>query len=113
MHVRAILAVFNFVVVGIALAIFFLVPSLASFAVYAVLIWMFASLLIFYLPWGNRQFRPTAPSAYGSSPSPGPGASSSSTPLPSSSIGFCIYCGTHLQAGATQCPACGRSVHYA
>ncbi len=113
MHLRAVLTIVNFAVVAVALAIFFLVPSLATIAVYAVLIWMFSSLVIFYTPFGHRQIRPTAPPlgpASGSGPSSG---ASAGAPLPSSGIGFCIYCGTHLAAGATVCPTCGRTVRVA
>lgn len=113
MHVRAILTLVNFVVVAIALAIFFLDPAIASIAVYAVLIWMFASLMIFYLPWGNRQLHPSGPPvAPGVGPA-GSGGPSSAPPLPTSGIGFCIYCGTNLAPGAPACPACGRAVRIA
>lgn len=115
MHLRAVLTIVNFAVVAVALAIFFLVPSLATIAVYAVLIWMFSSLVIFYTPFGNRHIRPVGPtlgpaagsSQYASS------SSSSGAALPSSGIGFCIYCGTHLSTGTTVCPACGRVVRLA
>lgn len=114
MHLRAILTIVNFAVVAVALAIFFLVPSLATVAVYAVLVWMFASLLVFYLPWGNRQLRPAGPpSTTGSASSTWPSGNAPSPALPSSGIGFCIYCGTHLPPGANACPACGHAVRYA
>lgn len=113
MHLRAVLTIVNFVVVAVALAIFFLAPAYATIAVYAVLVWMFSSLVIFYLPVGSRQGRPTGPpSAAGSATSASSG-STSAPPLPSSGIGFCIYCGTHLAPGASVCPACGRTVRYA
>ena len=113
MHLRAVLTLVNFAVVAVALAIFFLVPSLATIAVYAVLIWMFSSLVIFYTPFGHRQIRPAGP-AFGPASGAAPYApSSTGTALPSSGIGFCIYCGTHLATGTTVCPACGRVVRIA
>lgn len=113
MHLRAVLTIINFAVVGIALAIFFLYPSLATIAVYAVLIWMFSSLFIFYLPFGSRHIRPTGPPFGPGAGSAGFGGAPSGPPLASSGIGFCIYCGTHLATGATSCPVCGRTVRHA
>ncbi|MGP8135984.1 MAG: zinc ribbon domain-containing protein [Thermoplasmata archaeon] len=113
MHVRAILTLVNFVVVAIALAIFFLDPSIASIAVYAVLIWMFASLVIFYLPGASRQFHPSGPPVAPGVGPVGSGGPAGAPPLPTSGIGFCIYCGTNLTAGAATCPACGRTVRFA
>lgn len=113
MHLRAILTIVNFAVVAIALAIFFLLPSLATIAVYAVLIWMFSSLFIFYHPFGSRASRPIGPSVGTGAGATATGGASSGPPLPSSGIGFCIYCGTHLAVGTTTCPACGRAVRYA
>jgi len=113
MHLRAVLTVVNFAVVAAALAIFFLAPAFATVAVYAVLIWMFSSLVIFYTPFGNRQIRPTGPPLGPASGSSSSAGSSADAPLLSSGIGFCIYCGTHLAAGATICPTCGRTVRIA
>ncbi|MFG1530043.1 MAG: zinc ribbon domain-containing protein [Thermoplasmata archaeon] len=105
MQYRFLLTLVNLVLLGVALAIYFLVPSLSTIAFYGLLLWMFVSLALAYHPRTSGRIGAGAP-RLGTAPSGSgaPLASSGAAPL-----GFCIWCGTAYPPGATQCPACGRS----
>jgi hypothetical protein len=84
-------------------------PALSGILFWGLLIYLVLSFFLYRLPVMNR------PVGWGSSSG---GAASSSAPLPSArapptppvDLGFCMYCGTHLVAGASTCPSCGRTV---
>jgi len=101
---RFLLTLVNLVLLGVALAIYFLLPSLSTIAFYGLLLWMFVSLALAYHPRTRSQIGPApfAPGAVPSGPLPS-GGSAGAVPL-----GFCIWCGTAYPPGATSCSGCGR-----
>ncbi len=106
MQYRFLLTLVNLVLLGAALAIYFLLPSLSTIAFYGLLLWMFVSLALAYHPRTSGRIGSAAPRPASALSSPGaPLGSAEAAPL-----GFCIWCGTAYPPGATSCPACGRSV---
>lgn len=125
MHVGRLLTIVNFTLLGVAIAVYLFVPSVADFFLYVLLAWMFASIVLFYLPISQRRIGSgTAPpstttttSAVSMGPSGGTSLPSSRnapfSPTPGSAptaLEFCIYCGGDLPAGAVICPMCGKPV---
>jgi hypothetical protein len=117
------LTLINFVLLGTAIAVYLYVPSIADIFLYALLAWMFGSIILFYLPISQRRIGsgaapPPAPSTTSAAGPAGAGTLPSLSPLPTaaalasepSAFAFCIYCGTDLPAGAVICPACGKPV---
>jgi hypothetical protein len=103
MQYRFLLTLVNLVLLGVALAIYFLVPSLSTIAFYGLLLWMFVSLALAYHPRTRGRIGPSVPTYPPGAPGI-PGANGTGD-----SLGFCIWCGTSLPPGASHCPACGRS----
>jgi hypothetical protein len=101
------LAYLGVVIVVIVLQIFD--PALSGILFWGLLLWLIASFFIYRLPIMNR------PVGWGTS---GAGASTSysTTPTPRPpptapvDLGFCMYCGTHIPAGSSTCPSCGRTI---
>ncbi len=93
----------NLALVAAALAVYFVAPAYSEIAFYGLLIWMFGSLFFAYR-WAGR----SASARAGPAGSPIPGGAA---PLPASEhLGFCIWCGTTVDAHARVCPACGRGL---
>ncbi len=133
MYLGRLLTMINFALLAVAIAIYFVDPTIATTFLYILIAWMFASLILFYLPISRRQIGRSstapagpsappatgAPTASGGLPLPSAAASAASAPAASSAsasttagpIGFCIYCGSHLPPNAEFCPACGHPVH--
>ncbi|MHB1435060.1 MAG: zinc ribbon domain-containing protein [Thermoplasmata archaeon] len=106
MQYRFLLTLVNLALLGVALAIYFFLPSLSTIAFYGLLLWMFVSLALAYHPRTRGPIGPAAPLPGTASSAPlASGGSAGTAPL-----GFCIWCGTAYPPGATSCPACGRSV---
>ena len=104
MQRRVVLSLLYLGVTAAALAILFLLPQYATYALYGFLAWFIVSLA---LVWGAR----------GASTAPGSrtgGGAGGGSPLASSGsaspIPFCAYCAADLPAGASRCPACGHPV---
>ncbi len=133
MYFGRLLTLINFALLGIAIVVYFFAPLFATIFLYILIAWMFASLVLFYLPISRRQIGRPATGAPRSVAPPTAAAPTLSTgaPLPSGSaggrsaspplsspgsaapqpIGFCIYCGAHLATNSGFCPACGHPVH--
>lgn len=122
MQLGRLLTFINFALLGVAIAVYLFLPSIADLFLYILLAWMFASIVLFYLPvsqrrLGSRAAPPAAPSS-ASGPSPSGVPLPSGRPMPAgvppgsgpAPIAFCIYCGTDLPTGAIMCPACGKPV---
>ncbi len=133
MYLGRLLTMINFALLAIAIGIYLVAPAIATTFLYILIAWMFASLVLFYLPISRRPIggSPAAPPRPGPPPAAGTPTASGGTPLPSSTvsttlaaagppsssagspepIGFCIYCGGHLPPNVGYCPACGHPVH--
>ena len=101
MLVRRAVAFMSLGLLAVALLVEILYPAYATLVSYLLLIWVVASLLMFFGRPGDRTAAgPTA------SPAPAalPGASG-----PPVAIDFCVYCATPLTSGAAICPNCGRA----
>ncbi len=105
MNFRRSLAYINLALIGVAFAAEFLLPAYSDLIFYALLAWMFVSLLLFYGPGSRSTFgRPQSTAAAAPLPS-APGSSG-----PPARMSFCVYCGTEMPADATTCAACGHAV---
>jgi hypothetical protein len=105
MMLRRFVAVLNLALFALAVVAEILLPAYSTFIFYGLLLWMFATLFLFFGPNRDRSFGGARPSATS--------APSASAPLPSgprTSVGFCVYCGTTLGAGSAVCPSCGKPV---
>ncbi|MGI0132589.1 MAG: hypothetical protein ACREDK_05805 [Thermoplasmata archaeon] len=108
--VRNLVLVVSLVAMGVAFLVDFLVPAVAGFIFYGLLLWLVAGFFIYRLPVMSRSvgtapaprpapFLPPAPT-----PAFGPGSS------PPVDLGFCMFCGTNLEPGTPQCPTCGHAL---
>lgn len=102
MILRTVVSMLSLTVFAAAVALQFLVPSIASYIFYGLLAWFIFSILLFIHPAMNRRVGASATAAG----RPG-------DPLPlgaslSAEIGFCVYCATPIQPGTTICPSCGH-----
>jgi hypothetical protein len=98
----------------VAIALQFLFPAIQLYIFYIVLIWVFAGLFIYRLPvmsrrvgFGRPLSTPPSPAPLASNPlgPPGPPAGTSA-----GALGFCMYCGSMVDAGTAVCPSCGRTL---
>lgn len=124
MQLGRLLTIINFTLLGVAIGVYLFIPAIADFFLYVLLAWMFASIVLFYLPISQRRIGSGAPPpptttpatvAVGAPPASAPltsGRAPTATLAPAepSSFAFCIYCGTDLPSGAVICPACGKAV---
>ncbi|MGI0140015.1 MAG: hypothetical protein ACREBT_02540 [Thermoplasmata archaeon] len=115
MYLGQVLTLVNFGLLASALAVYFIAPAIATIFLYGLIVWMFASLILFYLPISRRRLggaprRVAAPGATPGSATPAPAAGAALPSGRSNAIGFCIYCAAEIPPGAGNCPACGRAV---
>ncbi|MFY9717088.1 MAG: hypothetical protein WAK40_04045 [Thermoplasmata archaeon] len=99
---RTFLSLVNLGVLFSTLAIWLLLPTLSTYALYVCLAWVVLAFGLMYSSWGNRPIGPARRTG-------GAGGAA----LPSSAGGpldFCIFCAATLPAGATRCPACGHAL---
>ncbi len=106
---RGLFSLLNVALLAASLAVMFLFPQYAAFALYAMVGWIAAGLTLSWSGWTARG--PPTPVANAAEPPAsvplsGPGSPSASSPLPA--IDFCIYCGTRFAPGERTCGACGH-----
>lgn len=104
MILRTVVSMISLTVFAAAVALQFLVPSIASYIFYGLLAWFIFSILLFIHPAMNRRVGAAATSAGHPGGPPLAGASLSSE------IGFCVYCATPIHPGTTVCPSCGHAL---
>lgn len=122
MQIGRLLTIINFVLLGLAIAVYLFVPAVATLFLYILLAWMFASIVLFYLPLSHRRIGsgappPTTAPMAAAVPAP-PAAAAKGRPLPSApgpmleptALGFCIYCGADIPAHVGVCPTCKKPV---
>jgi zinc-ribbon domain len=100
MMIRRLVAILNIGLFVVAFVSLYYLPQYSTVIFYGLLLWMFASLFLFF---GRSMDRPI-----GGRPAPPP----SGAPLvsgPPTTLDFCVYCGTPLSRGASTCPACGKT----
>jgi len=116
MNRRALLSVINISVAATTLAVWFLLPRYAEYALYAFFGWFVISLSTIWIARGSP--RGPLPSSGGAASPAAAGAAAPGAvgrplaggqPAPAE-IGFCIYCAADLPPGAPQCPGCGHAV---
>ena len=99
---RSVVPVVSLGVLLAAVLLQYLFPQYSTIIFFVLLIWVIASFVYFLRPSAMGGARPTLSS---SAPLSTPNLSGL-TP----DIGFCIYCATPLEPGASTCPSCGRSL---
>jgi hypothetical protein len=113
-NARFLVSIVNLAAIAVAFVVVFELPQYASYAFYALLVWIVVGFTVSYFTGWGRSSRARATSS-----ASGPGGADSATAgtfpsatLPSAPFvyDFCIYCGTTLPPGATTCPACGHGV---
>jgi hypothetical protein len=101
---RTLVTLVNFGTIAVAIGLLLAFPHFVGVAFYIILGWMIGSLALVYGPWSNRRVGRGA-----AGPTSTPSTAPVSTPLPSTDLGFCIYCAAPLPKGAARCPACGHA----
>ena len=110
MFLGRLLTLINFALLVAAVVVYVWAPQYGTIFLYGLIAWMFASLVLFYLPISRRRLgTPLGPPPGAPLPSataaPGPAAGPAPGP-----VGFCIWCAHDLPPGAGFCPGCGRPV---
>lgn len=106
MMLRRGVALLNLALFGGAVVAELLYPAYASWIFYGLLLWMLVSFVYFYRPTRDRSLGGGRGYAASGAPSPSPLPSG-----PPTQVGFCVFCGTHLDAAASSCPACLKPAH--
>lgn len=98
----------------VAFGLQILYPHEQLYIFYIVLVWVIAGFFVYRLPIMSRTVGGTKRLSGGS-----PVASASDHPIPgmgpppgtsAGALGFCMYCGSHVDPGTALCPSCGRSL---
>jgi hypothetical protein len=109
MLVRTLVSIVNLAIFGVIIALEFLLPALGGYLFWIIIAYFVGTLFFFRSPAMSRQVsfgrpKPVAP------PAPLPSSTGAAPPTSaSSSLGFCVHCGTLLSPGQIACPSCGRS----
>ena len=111
MLARTFLSLVNLAVLGGTLTVWFAFPAWSTYALYACLAWVVVAFALMYSAWGNRPFGVGTPAATTAGPGArlAGGGAAGGTPAALPPLDFCIYCGSFLPVGASQCPACGHA----
>lgn len=107
MLVRTLVSIVNLAIFGVIIALEFLLPTLGGYLFWIIIAYFVGTLFFFRSPVMSRPItfgkpKPAAPNA----PLPSSAGAASSS---SSSLGFCVHCGTLLSPGQIACPSCGRN----
>lgn len=109
---RGLLSLLNTGVVVGTIAVWFLFPQYALYALYGTAAWIAVA---FGLTWmtarsvGTPLASSPEPAAPGAAARGGP-APSAARAAPSRAIDFCVYCGTHYAPEQRRCTSCGHAL---